>query len=491
MNPHAFLTRPAAPKSRRPARFRCAPWRILLPGVALCFCRAPAAPAGVSTYAITQDTYIDQRNNGTNYYDDDKIKLVVNSDDPGDGSVTRGLLALPTTLPTSLPASQIYSVKIWFCQTWNNDDGLPGETPYTRGVVMYPLTSSFNASTVTWQSCNGGQYDSTQPLAFTPAANIQEQANWYWWCSWDLKPLWNGSPCPNGLIMMLNPETAPPAAGSNATWVTKVFASSAYTSTTYPYNQYQPFVEIVQTDQWNDTNGNWTTTTNWLDGTPPNVVDAAAGFLGNATQNRTVTVNATVTVGTLLFDNSAHSYTLAGASTIKISDLSGNAGAITVNHGSHTISAPLEFDSNTTVTVANSGDTLTISGPIDGPASGIDTSLIKAGSGTLVLSGSNSYSGGTSVDGGLLVAENVSAIPAESLLSIGASGSVVLGNPAYVEPLGLPSGSAGPLDSSPAGGGVHPVPEPGTLALLAAAAACGLAAWRRAVSATVSKERRA
>jgi autotransporter-associated beta strand protein len=115
----------------------------------------------------------------------------------------------------------------------------------------------------------------------------------------------------------------------------------------------------------------------------------------------------------------------------------------------------------------------------------------QMGSGTLSLTGSNNYTGGTSVTNGEVAAENQSAIPSGSLLSIGANGSLVLGTPGAAEPLGLLSGGAGPLDSqsstssiaraAPAlsGGGVNAVPEPGTLALLAAAAACGLAAaWR-------------
>ena len=70
--------------------------------------------------------------------------------------------------------------------------------------------------------------------------------------------------------------------------------------------------------------------------------------------------------------------------------------------------------------------------------------------------------------GGLLSAQNAAAIPAGSLLAIGASGSLVLGNSGYRE-LALPVGG-GP----PAGGSIQTVPEPAAMALLLAAAACGL-----------------
>ncbi|MGA2065682.1 MAG: autotransporter-associated beta strand repeat-containing protein [Thermoguttaceae bacterium] len=123
--------------------------------------------------------------------------------------------------------------------------------------------------------------------------------------------------------------------------------------------------------------------------------------------------------------------------------------------------------------------------------------LAQEGSGTLILSGTNTYSGGTSVENGLLVATNPKAISGGSLLEIGSSASVVLGQQGsqYIEGLGriagAPLGSQAtgtsgggvmaPAASGSAGaGGINAVPEPGTLALLAAAAACGVAAaWRR------------
>jgi len=102
------------------------------------------------------------------------------------------------------------------------------------------------------------------------------------------------------------------------------------------------------------------------------------------------------------------------------------------------------------------------------------------GSGTVVLENSNTYSGGTSINSGVLVAENSAAIPAGSLLFIGASGSLVLGTPGAAELGQLAGGiAAGPLGSS-AGvsgdqaatiGSVGPVPEPAALTLLIAGAA--------------------
>jgi autotransporter-associated beta strand protein len=142
------------------------------------------------------------------------------------------------------------------------------------------------------------------------------------------------------------------------------------------------------------------------------------------------------------------------------------------------------LNSGVTLSVGADGASTSFSGALSGSGS-----LAKTGTGTLTLSGSNSYRGGTSVTNGVVVAENQSAIPSGSLLSIGASGSVVLGARGAAEPLDLLSGGAGPLGSQPStsgtaqvtpalSGGVSPVPEPGTLALLAAAAACALGVRR-------------
>jgi fibronectin-binding autotransporter adhesin len=92
-------------------------------------------------------------------------------------------------------------------------------------------------------------------------------------------------------------------------------------------------------------------------------------------------------------------------------------------------------------------------------------SLIMVGAGKLTLSGSNTYSGGTFVEAGKLVVANNAAIAGGSSLTVG-NASLFPAPPA-------PSQAASPV-------AVAPVPEPGTLALLAAACtACGWSMWRR------------
>ena len=64
------------------------------------------------------------------------------------------------------------------------------------------------------------------------------------------------------------------------------------------------------------------------------------------------------TVGSMKFDN-ANRYTIAGPGTITISATSTGVGAIEVVSGSHTISAPMNITSNTTIDVGPASSTLT------------------------------------------------------------------------------------------------------------------------------------
>jgi autotransporter-associated beta strand protein len=126
------------------------------------------------------------------------------------------------------------------------------------------------------------------------------------------------------------------------------------------------------------------------------------------------------------------------------------------------------------------------------PIAGASTTLTTEGPGTLLLLGTNTYGGGTSVDQGLLVAEGGSAIPSGSLLAVGPGGSVVLGDPGASEPLAATQApgagqvqvavaAAGPSGTEPASlvasgasvmpaGGGRSAPAAGDAVLAAAAA---------------------
>jgi autotransporter-associated beta strand protein len=88
-------------------------------------------------------------------------------------------------------------------------------------------------------------------------------------------------------------------------------------------------------------------------------------------------------------------------------------------------------------------------------------SLIKIGSGALVLSGIDTYTGGTFVTAGLLEVTNPAALPDGTSLTVGANAASVFG------------GAAAPAGSSAA------VPEPSTLALLGTGLIALLGLWSR------------
>ena len=96
---------------------------------------------------------------------------------------------------------------------------------------------------------------------------------------------------------------------------------------------------------------------------------------------------------------------------------------------------------------------------------GLAKSLTLDGGGELILSGSNSYSGGTVVDDGKLIVTSNSSLPDGGSLTVGAGGTFI-------------------FDPSMAGSSVvasttAAVPEPGTLALLMAGLVVGFGIWRR------------
>ena len=99
-----------------------------------------------------------------------------------------------------------------------------------------------------------------------------------------------------------------------------------------------------------------------------------------------------------------------------LSDPSGTA-AINNYDGSNTISAPVVLSSNAAVTVINTADTLTVSGNISGTGG---LSVNNPGNGFLLLSGTNTYGGGTTVIEGNLKLGSATALPTGSALTLSA-----------------------------------------------------------------------
>ena len=157
--------------------------------------------------------------------------------------------------------------------------------------------------------------------------------------------------------------------------------------------------------------GNWNDSLNWSGGIPS--LAGSSAIFGAAAPG-TVTLDASKTVGGISFNN-ATGFNIVGGNTLTLDNNAGGV-AVTVVTGSHSIQTAVAFNDNVTVTPAG-GTQLSISGNIT-QASG-SSSLTMSGAGTLVLSGSNSYTGGTSVSNGVLNFNSLSALGTGTTLSLG------------------------------------------------------------------------
>ena len=140
----------------------------------------------------------------------------------------------------------------------------------------------------------------------------------------------------------------------------------------------------------------------------------------------------TISAGTVELDGNGENLPAATALTIAssgvldlagvpqtVGSLSGSAGAIITNHYSPAYSS--------TLTVASSAGSTTFAGNIIG-----NDALALSGSGQLTLSGTNTYTGGTTVSGGTLDIAAPSALSGSGLATIAAGGRLVLGSGAGI-----------------------------------------------------------
>jgi autotransporter-associated beta strand protein len=153
----------------------------------------------------------------------------------------------------------------------------------------------------------------------------------------------------------------------------------------------------VVTGTWSGGNGTgWGTPTNWVNSVVPNSAGASAIF--PAVAQTAITLDGDKMAGDLTF-NSAAGYTIAsGTGGNLVLNNGSNVATITDTLGNHAINAPLVLgSSDTAVAVSRAVDTFTITGNVSG-----GSSILKSGSGTLALTGSNSFTGGVSLNGGVI-----------------------------------------------------------------------------------------
>jgi uncharacterized repeat protein (TIGR03803 family)/autotransporter-associated beta strand protein len=155
----------------------------------------------------------------------------------------------------------------------------------------------------------------------------------------------------------------------------------------------------------NSGGGSWNLPGNWNGNQVPGGSAPDTVAFGNVIGSRTatVTLDGNWAVGSLTFNTSGGgSYTITGSAGDTTSTLM-LTGSLTNSGGSHTIAAPVILGSNLYVSTT-AGSSLTISGPIS--ESAVGSSVTLAGSGRVILSASNTYTGGTAVQSGILVAAN-------------------------------------------------------------------------------------
>jgi len=214
--------------------------------------------------------------------------------------------------------------------------------------------------------------------------------------------------------------------------------------------------------------GSWSSSSNWeYDNIPGGNGAQAVIDPPSSSSDFTIALDGAKTVGTLEFGNSdstTKGYTLIGTDTLTLKN-SGSDAAIAVTDGKHGIAVPVVLENN--LVVSGSG-TLAFSGSIS-ELNGSHKLTMNGANGTLVLSGTGSYTGGTIVNAGTLAVTTSTALPDGYGLTVGAGGTLIF-DPSY---------SYSPIIASPVSSfAVSPVPEPDTLALFFAGLVVGLGVWR-------------
>jgi autotransporter-associated beta strand protein len=177
-----------------------------------------------------------------------------------------------------------------------------------------------------------------------------------------------------------------------------------------------------------DASGSWNTASNWSNSYIPHVAGDSASF-SDASASATVTLDGSKTVGNISF-NSSGSYTINQGSggSLTLDNGGATATANVIDYvGNHTLNVPIILNSNASISVLSNGSNLTISGNITGAGSLTTASLGENGrtntTSAVILSGNNSYSGGTTIQTGILQLGSATALPANTSLTMDATDS--------------------------------------------------------------------
>src|SRR5439155_24594548 len=121
--------------------------------------------------------------------------------------------------------------------------------------------------------------------------------------------------------------------------------------------------------------------------TIPNRVDARANFIGEITSPGSVTLDASTTLGHIVFNN-ANRYTISGNGTINLQTSAGHA-SIAMQTGDHSILVPINLLSDTDIIGPGALTAVNIDGPaglIVGSPASVTARRIRTGA--LTINGS-------------------------------------------------------------------------------------------------------
>ena len=165
---------------------------------------------------------------------------------------------------------------------------------------------------------------------------------------------------------------------------------------------YFELLPVGTSGEWDDGGSgfNWSTALNWLPDIQPNGVGASAAFgdFDATLDGKSVNVDTTnLTLGSLVVSNTQGAAFTIGGAPITFQQVGAAANAVisVTGDSSPTIASNLVLQNDLLVSHRGTG-VVTISGVV----SGSGRSLIKSGTGTLMLSGANTYDGGTELLGG-------------------------------------------------------------------------------------------
>ena len=171
-----------------------------------------------------------------------------------------------------------------------------------------------------------------------------------------------------------------------------------------------PFVTAYWTNRNTSAAQSWNANANWTNVTAyPNATNVVANVTADIAANQTINLSGAISIGWLnLGDaNATSAYTLApnGGSLTFCTGTNNGAGLIQLSTSAgDTISAPITISNNLTVVNNSTAHTFTLSGTISGT-----NSVTYAGPGSVTLTVSNGYTGGTFISGATVSPANFNA----------------------------------------------------------------------------------